>query len=101
MEPQHALPTRAEMSAGNNTFSRLILVHWRPAILFDTMDLSCGKYAEDLTCRRYAADEMMVPNNPWSDWMPAAAQQQAIAFSLRRGNEASRSGEARIAGRIT
>jgi hypothetical protein len=31
---------------------------WRPAIPFGTTDLSCGKYAENLTCLRYAADEM-------------------------------------------
>jgi hypothetical protein len=34
---------------------------WRPAISLATTNFSCGKYAENLTYLRYAADEMTTP----------------------------------------
>jgi hypothetical protein len=48
---------------------------WRSAIPLGTTDLWCDEHAEDLTCRRYAADNMnssghhlLDPSNAAEDW---------------------------------
>jgi hypothetical protein len=46
------------MTTRTGTSSRLNPLRCHPAIPLGTTNLSCGKYAEDLTCRRYAADEI-------------------------------------------
>jgi hypothetical protein len=38
---------------------RFMYTQCHPAIPLATTDLSCGSSVKDLTCRRYAADEMM------------------------------------------
>lgn len=81
--------------------SRHISQGCHPAILLATTDLSCEREVKDLTCRRFAGDEMMVPNSPRGHWMPAAPQQQAMGFSLMWTTWVSLSDEVRIAGRIT
>lgn len=57
MESERPLPTRAAMTV-ETPYYRFMSPQFHPAIPFGTTDLSCGKCAEDLICRLYAADEM-------------------------------------------
>ena len=47
--------TPQDFHPGNHLVMSL---QFHPAIPLATTDLSCGRFVKDLTCRRYAADEM-------------------------------------------
>ena len=49
MEPQRALPTRAEMTTRTGTSSLLNPLRCHPAIPLATTDLSCGNSVKDST----------------------------------------------------
>jgi hypothetical protein len=63
----------------NLTDCRFVSPRWRPAIPLSTTDLSCGSLVKDLTCRRYAADQVpRQTNQRFGAYTPCASSVRCV-----------------------